>query len=81
VSECTRLHWIGQAEVYDDGRRIGPSVRALEGRLAEHGELDDRCHYFAANEYRPVGVLRVTFWGHDRDAVLAAVQERYTATR
>jgi hypothetical protein len=78
---CQRDHWIGQAKIYDDGRRDEPAVHPVD-QLADHGDLDDHSHYFPANPpVRPGGVLRITYWGHDPNAVLAAVTERYTAGR
>ena len=77
--DCQREHWIATARVYDDGTLIEPTVGVLDGEPDPDTGLDDRSHYFLPNPAREVGFLRITFWGHDRDVVLAAVRERFDA--
>ena len=74
---CELQHWIAAARVYDDGTLIEPTVGVLDGEPDPDTGLDDRSHYFLPNPAREVGFLRITFWGHDRDVVLAAVRERF----
>jgi hypothetical protein len=79
---CEREHWIGQARVYDNGDRMEPRILPMDGTPAGDPDCGDRTHYFPPNPDRgEVGFLRITFWGHDHDAVLAAVTDRYTAAR
>lgn len=83
MGRCQREHWIGQARIYDNGQRLLPRVLPMDGTPAGDPEVGDRTHYFPARPDRPgdVGFLRITYWGHDRTAILAAVQDRYTAAR
>jgi hypothetical protein len=82
MGSCQRDHWIGQARIYDDGRVDEPRLLPLAGRIAGDPDVADRTIYFgpqfAAGRWW-TGMLRIMFWGHDRDRVLAATRQRFTA--
>lgn len=74
---CPCEHWMGTALIYDNGTVDPPGVGLLDGTPDPDTGLDDRTLYFPPNPVRPVGVLRIQWWGHHREQVLAAVQRRY----
>jgi hypothetical protein len=66
--------------IYDDGERVMPAVRRLEGEIAANHH-EGYVHHFAPVPGRAGsrGVLVVKVWGHDRERVLAATRQRFAA--